>query len=111
VWLLDTQDKHKTEGRIHYVKCRPWISLCGQDFNTTMFEKMKNSVLQYIMDYPGVTMVSEVIQWSHKNTCLVYVASNRTSFHWCVTDECFTRCFRGLDHLNLMSYDNILIVL
>jgi len=69
VWLINTQYKHKTR---HYVKCRPWISMCGQDFNSTMFGKVKNAVLQYIMDYPGVTMVSDTIQWSSGNTCLLY---------------------------------------
>ena len=62
VWLLDMQDKHNTEDSRRYVKCRPWTSLCGQDMNTTMFEKMKIAILQYIMDYPGVTLVSGTIQ-------------------------------------------------
>ena len=58
VWLLDMEDNHKTDDIRHLVKCRPWTSQCQQDFNTIMYEKMQNAVLQYIMDYPGVTLVS-----------------------------------------------------
>ena len=56
VWLLDMKKQHSSDDQ-QFTKCRPWTSLHGQEF-TGMYQKMQDAVLFYIMDYPGVTLVS-----------------------------------------------------
>ena len=55
VWLLHMKKQHSPDRQ--FTKCRPWTSFHGQEF-TGMCQKMQDAVLFYIMDYPGVTMVS-----------------------------------------------------
>ena len=55
VWLLHMQ-KQLPDDHQKFPKCRPWTSFQGQEF-TSMFQRMQDAVLFYIMDYPGVTLV------------------------------------------------------
>ena len=56
VWLLHIKQHSPDDQQL--TKCRPWISFCGQEF-TGLYQRMEDAVLFYIMDYPGVTLVSE----------------------------------------------------
>ena len=56
VWLLQMK-KQQPDNHQQFTKCRPWTSFRGQEF-TSMYQKMRDAVLYYIMDYPGVTLVS-----------------------------------------------------
>lgn len=59
VWLLqiDRQQQSHDGLQQQFTKCRPWTSLHGKEF-TDIYQKMQDAVLFYIMDYPGVTLVS-----------------------------------------------------
>ena len=56
-WLLPVQKENSAVGGQQFTKCRPWSSFHGEEF-TGMCQKMQDAVLFYIMDYPGVTLVS-----------------------------------------------------
>ena len=56
VWLLHMKKQHSPDDQ-QFIKCRPWTSFHGQEF-TEMYQRMQDAVLFYIMDYPGVTLVS-----------------------------------------------------
>ena len=56
-WLLPVRKENSAVGDQEFTKCRPWTSFHGEEF-TGMCQKMQDAVLFYIMDYPGVTLVS-----------------------------------------------------
>ena len=58
VWLLHMEKQRSPDDNQQFTKCRPWTSFHGQEF-TGMYQRMQNAVLFYIMDYPGVTLVSK----------------------------------------------------
>ena len=66
VWLLHMEKQRLPDDYQQFTKCRPWTSFCEQEFFTGMCQRMQDAVLFYIMDYPGVTLVSDrkLFKWT-----------------------------------------------
>ena len=87
VWLLHMQKQQSPDDHQQFTKCRPWTSFHGQEF-TNMFQKMQDAVLFYIMDYPGVTLVSQRASLSRKLGQLSMVSKTHKYFSNKISSQC-----------------------